>query len=63
MLTPFFPVVKWRKNRQKGKECIKKYIITMHLEDGRKELSSFKIDWLWLPMAPFLITAVVAFKL
>ena len=35
----------------------------MHLEDSRKELSPFKTDWLWLPMSPFLIATVIAFKL
>ena len=35
---------------------------TMHLEFDRKELSPFKIGWLWLPLAPFLIAAVVVFK-
>lgn len=34
----------------------------MHLEVDRKEPSPFKIGWLWLPLAPSLIAAVVVLK-
>ena len=67
-------MVKWPKDRQKGKnKALNKFLIKkqltinntckiMHIEDSRKEHSPFKTDWLWLPLAPFLIAGVVVFK-